>query len=663
MIKLPRSSRLSFFLTGIFLGIFFLLRLSFWKYFESSNAPLSSAVLLHSFFIGLKMDLRLSLLLTLPLFLFGWIKRISPFHSRSGRRFWCSYFAITAFVVFLLYVVDFAYFAYVHARLDDSILNYLEDARISLRMVWETYPVLTLIASLLLLTSFSAAASTRLILKLTPDESEPLSRRKQVLLSLLYLFLVTGGIYGKFSFYPLRWSDAFFSTDTFASAVALNPVLYFFDSLRAGGLRIDERVVREHYDEIADYLAVGIPDKEHLNFSRKAKGGRLPGRPNVVLIQLEAFSYYKTGLYGSPLDSTPYFDAITRTGILFTRFYTPHWGTARGVFASITGIPDVETHNTSTRNPAVICQQTIVNAFAGYEKFYFLGGSASWGNIRGILSYNIPGLRIFEEGSYQSSRINVWGISDLSLFEEANEVFRRQQDPFFAIIQTAGNHPPYTFPSDNEGFQWRDLGSDTLRRNGFPTVEEWNAIRFLDHSIGKFLEMARRERYFQNTVFVFYGDHGTGRNGGDYTPKFESELDLTAFHVPFLIYAPYLIPQGQRYDKVGSLVDVLPTVAGLASGSYANSTLGRDLLDPQFDSKRYAFIIVHGKGPQIGILNDQFYFTMHSDGSAKTLYQLKSDSPQRNVQEHFPESAAILERLLRGIYETSKYMLSHSCPE
>ena len=94
-----------------------------------------------------------------------------------------------------------------------------------------------------------------------------------------------------------------------------------------------------------------------------------------------------------------------------------------------------------------------MNAFKDHRKFYFLGGSASWANIRGLLANNIPGLEIYEEGSYTSPRVDVWGISDLSLFEEANDVLKNSDEPFFAIIQTSGNHRPYTIPEDNKGFK------------------------------------------------------------------------------------------------------------------------------------------------------------------------------------------------------------------
>jgi len=665
MNKTPALIRFSIVMVLLFVIPLSLLRIIFWKFFEVSTDPLPYNMVLRSLFLGFKFDVRLSLLIVLPVIILAWIKPISPFRSSRARFFWCGYLTFSAFLVFLVYLIDFAHYAYFRVRLDSAAISLLEDTLISFQMVWESYPIIWIVSGLAFITALYAYTINRMIIKFKREDNQHLGKWKKVSVTSVYLFVLVFGIYGKISYYPLRWSDAFFSTNAFASSIALNPVLYFYDTFKSGGIKYNEKKVREHYDEIAAYLGVDHPDKEHLKFSRhinaSARLKDLKGRPNVVMVYLESFAYYKTGLYGSPLNPTPHFDAIAQNGILFNRFFTPHWGTARSIFTGITGIPDVETKNTSTRNPVIVSQHTIINAFQGYEKYYFLGGSVNWGNIRGLLSNNIHGLKIYEEGSYKSPRVDVWGISDLALFKEANMVFRQSQDkPFFAIIQTAGNHRPYTIPDDNDGFQMQSPDLNTIRNNCFKSVEEFNAFRFLDHSIGAFIDMASKEKYFDNTIFVFFGDHGTRGEGSKNTPKWETQLGLNGFHVPLVIYAPKLIPQGKTYTRLATEMDILPTIAGLTLDDYENTTLGRDLLDTRFDSPSYAFIIVHSTMPEISILDDKFYFFMNDGGTNKRLHLLDSDTPRENVTSQFQEKAADMERLLIGLHETSKYMLYHN---
>ena len=119
--------------------------------------------------------------------------------------------------------------------------------------------------------------------------------------------------------------------------------------------------------------------------------------------------------------------------------------------------------------------------------------------------------------------------------------------------------------------------------------------------------------------------------------KSENQLTLVRFHVPLIIYAPKLIKKGQIFDKVASEVDLLPTIANLASTSCINSTFGRNLLCNRFDSMRYAFTIRHSRVPGIGLISDKFYFLAQGDGTQKRLkvnnklYETKSTDP---VWEH-----------------------------
>lgn len=661
MLKLPRLAIMGLAIVLLHLLLLGAARLLFWASFDNANNPVPWSELLAAIYVGGKFDLRLTLIILLPLLVLGGFGWFSPFRGQSHRRFWLGYLTIVFAAIVLFYIFDFGYFAYLGKPLDATILRFAADIGISMGMMWETYPVFTIAAGMLVVTGVYGFLIHRLLQRVTALPAWKPTRKKKAASVTLIVFLVIFGIYGKFSYYPLRWSDAFASTHQFTPAVTLNPVLYFFNTLKNKDVSFSVEETRKYYDLMVDYLGIAEPDKQALNFRREYKQAAplAAQQPNIVLVYLESFAAYKTTTFGNPLDPTPNFDAIAKNGILFTRYYTPHTGTARSVFTGITGIPDIETHRTSSRNPLIVDQHTLVNAFKSYNKFYFLGGSANWGNIRGILSHNIPGLDIHEEGSYESPRIDVWGISDLSLFEEANKVLKKQDKPFFAIIQTAGNHRPYTIPEDNRGFKLQHHSEEELKRSGFISNEEYNSFRFMDHSIGNFMSEIRKEDYFDNTIFVFFGDHGITGYGGEHTPAYESHFDLTSLHVPFVIYAPKLL-EPRRIDKIASEVDMLPTVAGLAAPGYTNTTLGRNLLDPLYDKQRYAFSIVHDKVPELGLIGRDFLFRMRADAGQPHLYDIRGKDFKQDVTAQHPDTARLMQQLTLGIYETSKYIRFHN---
>jgi len=665
--NIPRLLRFAFAVIVINVLIFSVFRVAFWAYFNSPTDPLDFSTLATAFFIGFKYDLRLTLLILLPLLLFAWIRYVSPFKSaeetvsRRSKHFWIAYLVVAFALVLIIYITHFAYYAYLHVPLDATILRFFANPGTSLLMVWQSYPVIWLVLGWLLLLALYAMTLYWLINFFEKQPLNVLQRRYKVAVVSTASFLVIFGVYGKASWYPLRWSDAYFSTHPFAAAVTVNPLIHAASTLKNKDVQYDKDAVVQHYDEIATFLGVDKPDKESLNFNRigHANGFHV-SQPNIVMVFLESFASYKTGLSGNALDPTPYFDSIARDGIYFDNFFVPQTGTARSVFTALTGLADVETQRTSSRNPLIVNQHTIVNAFEGYDKFYFIGGSASWGNIRGLLSYNIPGLKLYEEGSYESPRMDVWGIDDLHLFEEANKVLRTQKKPFFAIIQTAGNHRPYNIPEDNRGFKVREISHQEAFDNGFQSVDEYNSFRFMDHSIRTFIEEAKKEPYFDNTMFVFFGDHGIHANTGKHRPKYEEQLKIQGLRVPFVIYAPKLLPNGKVIHKIASEVDILPTLAGLGANGYVNTTMGRDLLDDRFDNMRYAFTVTHGLGLRLGLLDDKFYFLMNDDGSNKALHDLHSDNPRDNVIDKFADKAQQFEALTRAIFETTRYMRYHN---
>ncbi len=573
--RLPKRIRFALVVIGLNVLIFTVFRLIFWALFRSTAPGAPGPDFLWALYLGFKFDLRLSLLICLPVLALSWIPGLNFVRSSIGKWIWLVYFVVLAAFLILTYFADLAHYDYLHQRLNASAIDYLLSPAIALQFIWETYPVVPGILLLVLLSIGYGWVVNRFAYRELKEGGNPPTRWLKVVTMSVALILYGFGIYGKWSRYPLRWSEVYFSTNPFVSALALNPVLFFFDTREHKTLGFDVEAAQHHYELVTNLLGVDNPDPAALNFSRYVRPKeKLPGRPNIVLIHLESFAGFKVGALGNVLDPTPHFDSIARRSLLFTNFFIARPPTARAIFTVMFGIPDIHSPHSASRNPLIVRQHTIVNALEGYKKMYFLGGSATWGNIRGMLAHNIPGLEIYEEGDFSTPPDDVWGISDLALLEEANRVLRVQDKPFFAFIQTAGNHRPYTIPKDKRDFEGVEMDIGKLEENGFESLEEYNGMRFLDYSLGHFFRLASKEDYFKRTIFCLYADHGT--TATRQIPW--QQLSLTHHHVPFAIYAPGYFSEGRRIDITASLVDVLPTVLSLIGTPYVNKTLGRDLL-------------------------------------------------------------------------------------
>ena len=661
MHNIPRLFRFILIATSLNLLIFSVLRLGLFWYFNHPIDPIPPGELFQAFYLGLKFDLRLSLMMTLPLFLLGGIRSLSPFEYNASRHFWLFIQGSIFTLVLFVYFINFAHFSYLHKPLDASAIRFLQNFSISMEMAWSTYPIIRLVLLLLSLTALYVYILNKVIVYFSNVLVPMHSRKRKILLGTISTFIVIFGLYGKVSYYPLRWSDAFFSTHNLAPTVAMNPILYFLNTLKNADVSYDVDKVKKYYPEVAAYLGVTDPNVNTLNFTRTiTPEKRFNKAPNVVVVIMESFSAYKTGVFGNPLDPTPAIDTLANNGIYFQNFYTPSTGTARSVWTAVTSIPDVEDNKTSTRNPLIVNQKTLITAFKDYEKLYFIGGSASWGNIRGLLSSNIPNLKLYEEGQYASPRMDVWGISDLHLFEESNSVLKTQDKPFFAIIQTSGNHRPYNIPEDNHGFTKKKISKKDANNFGFQSSDEYNAFRFMDHSVGFFIEQAKKEKYFDNTIFVFFGDHGVNGSGKHMSPA-QRQLHINPLNVPLIIYSPKLL-KSKKYSFAASEVDVLPTLASLAGLPHTNSTLGADLLHPEINKNRYVFTMAHSKPLVISSVSKDKMFSDNILNTQPILHDLKSDTPRKDISKQNPKEAERLKRLTFGLYETIKYIRYHNKP-
>lgn len=660
---IPRHLKLVLLLTLTLTTIFIVMRVIFYIEFNDSAFPLSVSDTVQAFWLGSRFDLRVALAILLPLFFIGWIPWFSPFQTKVHRYVWMSYITALFAVMMLVYFVDMGHYSYLKARLDFTAMRFLEDFSISMEMVWESYPVVWIVLGYVSVVVGFVFGIAKIFSVVGRSEVTHYGVTKNIVIGFISFLIVVVAVMSKFSQYPLRWSEAAFSHHPFAAQLTYNPMHYLFDTWKNGRITYDVNKTKAAYALMSEYLDVDKPDIKTLSYQRDIQATSKYDRPpNIVVVLVESFASYKTSLSGNPLDPTPHVKKLADEGYYFKNYFTPSTGTARSVWTTITSMPDTELKGTSSRNPLIVDQHCVANDFEGYEKFYFLGGSASWGNIRGILTKNMDHLHLYEEGHYDAPRNDVWGISDIDLFREADAVFKKQTKPFFAMIQTSGDHRPYTIPDETYGFKVLDIPESEVKGKGFDTVKEYNAYRLMDYSINHFIELAKKSGYANNTIFAFWGDHGLDGSVGAHSLKADnsSQLGLGSHRVPLIIWAPGIIKTPMVINKVASETDIFPTMAGLAGVSYTASAIGRDLFDVKYDDRRYAFTIKHSNPPQIGLVGKKYYYKTLTDGRNEGLHLIDSDTPLKDHSAEAPEVAKKMKALTYSIYETVKYMAYHN---
>jgi len=165
---------------------------------------------------------------------------------------------------------------------------------------------------------------------------------------------------------------------------------------------------------------------------------------------------------------------------------------------------------------------------------------------------------------------NVWGVADEVLFTHAIKTLTAEaktDKPFFAHIMTTSNHRPYTYPDGRI-----DIKSPGGRDG---------AVKYTDYAIGKFIDDARSQPWFKDTLFVIIADHCASVAG-------KSKLPVDGYHIPLIFYAPDFVPPSV-YKPVVSQLDLAPTLVELLGYSGDDHFFGRPFFEPG-ESLNRAFI-------------------------------------------------------------------------
>ena len=145
---LPKTIRWTFYSGFVFLIIMSLLRIVFANYF---SAPASADNnLTSSYILGFRYDLRYVTIVMMLTLLLSYIKPLNPFDKKLGKQIGIITWMLFSSLLLLFYTADFIHYAYVHQRLNASILSYIDNPLISMQMMWQSYPIISIIVIFLI---------------------------------------------------------------------------------------------------------------------------------------------------------------------------------------------------------------------------------------------------------------------------------------------------------------------------------------------------------------------------------------------------------------------------------------------------------------------------------------------------------------------------------
>ena len=334
---------------------------------------------------------------------------------------------------------------------------------------------------------------------------------------------------------------------------------------------------------------------------------------NVVLISIESLSAAYMKAYGYEESVTPFLDQLAQKSLFFTNLYATGNRTVRGLEALTLCIPPTAGESVIKREKENKNKFTTGSVFKskGYSVKYLYGGYSYFDNMKDFYGGN--GYEIVDRDNFTPEEItfaNVWGVCDEDMAKKAISEMNKDYKagkPFFHHWMTVSNHRPFTYPEGKI-----DIPADSKSRKG--------GVKYTDYSIMKFFEMAQKQPWFKNTVFVIVADHCSSSAG-------KTELPMDKYRIPAMIYAPEFVAP-QKFSQVTSQIDVMPTVLGLLNFKYQSKFLGQDVFSKNFVPR--AYIATY---QDLGFIKDN-YLTVISPTKKIKQYQLVQ-KPNTNTTTEF----------------------------
>ena len=589
------------------------------------NLDLTALLLAKIFAVGFFFDCVTFSYFAIPFFLYALFVPDRIFRWRP--ILWLATFLFTYALLFNI-VSEYIFFNEFGTRYNFIAIDYLIYTTEVIRNIWESYPVIWIFGTIFVLNIF-----VFLFLRKFIDQARDTVTTLGTRLKRGAIFILLPAM--SFLFVDHSWNNI--SPNNYADELASNGIYSLASAFRNNELDYNNFYASGDPKQVVGKLKNMLKDddeifqkKNSMDITRTIETKGPEKKLNVIVIVEESLSAEFLGTFGNKLKLTPNLDRLASKSLLFTNLFATGTRTVRGLEAITLSVPPLPGRSIIKRpHNENLFSWGMVMKDKGYDNKFIYGGHGYFDNMNYFFSHN--GFGIVDRSDFSDSEKtfeNAWGVCDEDLFgkviQEANKSYS-QHKPFFSIVMTTSNHRPFSYPP---GKIW--IPSKQGREGG---------VMYADYAIGRLLAQARKEPWFDKTVFVIVADH-CGSSARQYA------LPIQRYRIPLYIYSPANIAP-RRINTMSSQIDIAPTVLSLLNFGYTSRFVGRDILDDDDGSPR-AFISTYEK---LGFLKDDKLLVL----SPKKIVSFYTCNLLKGKTTEIPLQNAYLQDAL-GYYQGTNYL-------
>jgi len=361
---------------------------------------------------------------------------------------------------------------------------------------------------------------------------------------------------------------------------------------------------------------------------------KAPSVKNGILFFSEGIARKHTGLEGQA--TTPnLMKALQASGGLdLTNYYTTYHKSIAAIFSmTCSDFPPPNAKNIMEVNPRIDCGALPeVLSKNGVHPGLFHGGDFGFYDklqLLGMRGFEIQkdARAIVQPGIWEYD----WGIDDRATVDAVLAWIDSlpKDERFGAVIIPITAHYPYAIPPDVPPAFPGSAAKDRF----------YSAVHFLDDAFGRLNEGLKQRGLIDDTAVLYMADHGETVAE---RPRAQAGRRLAyepSLHIPFVILSPTLFPTWQKNARVGSHVDLLPTILDLMGLPADERHHGQSLVSTTYQPRRT--FVGAANGPRyVGWVDGRQKFVVNRNSGLMELYDLARDPfEQDNLAPSQPDKA------------------------
>lgn len=539
----------------------------YWDKLQIANEPLKETFL--AYLNALSLDIAsASILIVIP-----WLLLLlnSLVKSSLIKVLMFLYTLAALFLSTAIYIIELGIYNEWEEKPTFKIFNYLKHPD---EAIASNPMILTLILSIILIVAL------RIFYKITRRVYAGYNvKTKRNYLAAFLFFLIAPFIFlgarGGYKEIPISQASVYFSKHKVYNDLAISTVYNFGHSITENQSVIDGK---NHYEIKLDEKKKESILEKFMATPKDAERESIltTTRPNIVLIVWES-------LAGDFIDTPKYQEVVpnvmklSEEGILFTNAYSSATLSHEGLPSIISGWPAIAgtymTNLPSKFYKLPFLTQTL--KANDYSSMFLFGGQLRYGNLTSYMYGS--GFDIIEENSnieLPSEQEGVLGYHDGYMLDYLKQKTSKLKEPFFSSMFTLSSHSPYDQPVQDV-IKWG--GSD---------MEYFNSVYYTDKSVGEFIESAKKEPWYDNTLFIIVADHS------HHTPYGWARYDPRWHHIPMLFYGEVIKKKyrGYKYEKIASQRDIAATLLSQMELDHSKFHWSRDLFAKEYQENAYIVV-------------------------------------------------------------------------